>query len=85
MEAVTPDLEKAAKGVEYFSRDMAHGYALIGENDSAMDWLENAVNRGFIHYPFISEIDPFFMKLRNEQRFKKLMIRVKKEWENFEA
>ncbi len=85
LQAVTPELEVAAKGVEYFSRDMAHGYALIGEKDSAMDWLENAVNRGFIHYPFISEIDPFFANLRDENRFKKLMIRVKKEWENFEA
>jgi TolB-like protein/tRNA A-37 threonylcarbamoyl transferase component Bud32/lipoprotein NlpI len=85
LKAVTPELEEAAKGVEYFSRDMAHGYAMIGENDSAMEWLENAVNRGFINYPFISEIDPFFENLREEDRFMKLMTRVKKEWENFET
>ncbi len=72
-------------------RDPQHSYfisglfALSGMNDEAFDWLENAVERGFINYPFISEYDPFLENIRSEVRFKKLMERVKYEWENFEV
>jgi hypothetical protein len=85
LDEVTPQLETAAKGVEYLSRDMAHGYAMIDEKEKALDWLENAANRGFIAYPFLSEFDPFLKNIRGEARFKKLMERVKYEWENFEV
>jgi len=83
LDSITPPLELAAKGVEYLSRDMAHGYALIGEKEKALDWLENAVNRGFIAYPFLNDFDPFLENIRGEERFKRLMERVKYEWEIF--
>lgn len=40
--------------------------------------------RGFINYPFFSKIDPFLENIRGDERFKKLIERVKREWENFE-
>ena len=85
LDVITPQLEMAAKGVEYLSRDMAHGYALIGEKEKALDWLENAVDRGFIAYPFLNDHDPFLENIRGEERFQKLMERVKYEWEIFEV
>ncbi len=84
-QVVCPALENAAKGVEYLSRDMAHGYALIDEKKKALDWLENAIDRGFIAYPFLKDHDPFLENIRGEERFKKLMQRVRQEWENFEV
>jgi tetratricopeptide (TPR) repeat protein len=60
-------------------------YALVGENQKALDWLEYSVDRGFINYPFLAEYDPFLENIRGEPRFKKLMERVKHEWENFEV
>ena len=60
-------------------------FALSGMKDEAFDWLENSVDRGFINYPFISEYDPFLKNMRGEERFKKLMERVKHEWEHFEV
>jgi serine/threonine protein kinase/tetratricopeptide (TPR) repeat protein len=84
-QAIEPELEKAARGVEYLSRDMAHGYALIKEKKKALDWLENAIDRGFIAYPFLNDHDPFLDDIRGEERFKKLIQRVKNEWENFEV
>jgi serine/threonine protein kinase/tetratricopeptide (TPR) repeat protein len=83
--AVTPELEIAARGVEYLSRDMAHGYALIGKTKDALDWLENAANRGFIAYPFLERRDPFLENIRGEKRFQRLMEQVKYEWENFKV
>ncbi len=84
LEAVTPQVEKAAKDVEYLARDLAHAYAMIDEKEKALDWLEHAVNRGFIAYPFLNEYDPFLQNIRGEERFKDLMERVKYEWETFE-
>jgi hypothetical protein len=35
--------------------------------------------------PFLNNYDPFLGKLRGEERFQKLMERVKYEWEHFEV
>jgi non-specific serine/threonine protein kinase len=57
---------------------------LIGEKERALDCLELDVNLGMSNYPLMSELDPFLANIRGEERFKKLMERVKKEWEHFE-
>ena len=58
--------------------------ARLGKRDEAIDWFENAVRRGFLNYPLLAEKDPWLVDIRNEPRFKKLMERVKYEWEHFE-
>ena len=67
------------------SWEIAAGYALLDRPGEALDWLENAVNRGFLNYPFLSEYDPFLENIRGERRFKDLMERVKHEWENLDV
>jgi tetratricopeptide (TPR) repeat protein len=64
---------------------IAECYSLIDEKQEALKWLEHAVERGWINYPLFSELDPFLENIRGEPRFKKLMERVKHEWENFEV
>ncbi len=59
-------------------------YALIGETQRALAWLERDVNLGMINYPLMNKLDPFLVNIRGEERFKKLMERVKYEWEHFE-
>ena len=84
-QAVSDDLEKLAKGDEYMPLWMAEGYALIDEKEEAINWLEVGMKWGFINYPFLNEIDPFLENIREEPRFKKLMERIKHEWETFEV
>jgi tetratricopeptide (TPR) repeat protein len=60
-------------------------YALIDEKEEALNWVEHIIDRGWINYPFLSERAPFLENIRGEPRFKKLMERVKHEWENFEV
>ena len=60
-------------------------YALIDEKERALDWLEQDVDLGMINYPLMNELDPFLKNIRGEERFKKLMERVKYEWEHFEV
>jgi serine/threonine protein kinase/tetratricopeptide (TPR) repeat protein len=81
---VTPDFKKTCWRDLEWSYNVAQAFALLDEKKEALDWLENAVDRGFINYPFISQHDTFLDNVRGEERFKKLMERVKFEWEHFE-
>jgi hypothetical protein len=56
----------------------------LDARDEALEWLENAINKGFINYPEL-EGDRYLDNLRGEERFKRLMERVKAEWEHFEV
>jgi len=64
---------------------MAECHALVDDKEKALDWLILAVQKGRIDYPFLNEYDPFLANIRGEERFKKLMERVKYEWEHFEV
>lgn len=59
-------------------------YAMNGNVDEALEWLQYGLEIGAINYPFLAEVDPWLASIRNEPRFKKLMERVKYEWEHFE-
>jgi non-specific serine/threonine protein kinase len=84
--ALINDEFTAAARVDWqYSSLMAGGYALLQEKDQALDWLENAINRGFINYPFIAKHDPFLENLRGDERFEKLLAKAKAAWENFEV
>jgi len=82
---MTPEFHKTCQGDLTFSHHLAGIFAMLDEKEQAMNWLETAVNLGFINYPLLSERDPWLENIRGEERFKKLMERVKYEWENFEV
>jgi hypothetical protein len=58
-------------------------YSFLGEKEESLTWLEIAVRGGFINYPFINEFDPFLENIRGDDRFRKLMQRVKQIWESY--
>jgi tetratricopeptide (TPR) repeat protein len=60
-------------------------YLLAGDSEEALDWFENAIDRGFFPFPYLREHDPFFKRLEGEPRLEALMTRVRKEWEEFEV
>ena len=85
LKEITPDFEKTVRRDIEFSHRLSSFLALINQKKEALNWLENAVNNGLINYPFLAAKDPFLENIRGEERFKKLMKRVKHEWENFEV
>ena len=85
LKAVTPELEAASEWDEVLPWMLAGGYAMLDEREEAYRWLEHAISRGFINYPFLSRHDPLLEGLRGEERFRRLMERVKDEWEHFEV
>jgi serine/threonine protein kinase/predicted Zn-dependent protease len=85
LKSVTKEIVSASKDVEFFSRFMADCYALIGEKEEAMNWIENDMRLGFVNYPYLSEYDPHLKNIRNEEQFKKIMEQAKDRWEHFEV
>ncbi len=85
LQSVTEEFKMLMKEDELFPIWMAESYALINEKNEAVDWVENGVKFGCIDYPFLMEYDPFLANIRGEERFKKLMERVKYAWEHFEV
>jgi len=81
---LTPEIQKTCRRDNEWSYIVAERLSLAGAREEALDWLENAVHRGFIVYPLL-QCDPFLDNIRGEERFKKLMVWAKNEWEHFEV
>jgi TolB-like protein len=47
-------------------------YAVLGETDKAMAWLEHSVDTGFACWPFF-QVDPHLERVREEPEFKRLV------------
>lgn len=52
--------------------NVACGYALLGQNEEALDWLETSIKAGFSKIDHLRK-DPDLDGLRNEKRYKKLL------------
>jgi len=83
--ALTPEIEAVATATDVFPRLLAQGFALAGMPEPAMRWLEIAIDRGFINYPFLARHDPFFEPYRSHPRFQQLLDIVHDRWERFEV
>jgi serine/threonine protein kinase len=81
---MTPELRAAAEWDEIFAWWAADCFALVNEADVAIDFIERAVEFGFINEPWLSKYEPFLASLRSEPRFGRLMERVRSAWRAFE-
>jgi TolB-like protein len=82
---LTPQIEAIARATDVFPRFLAQGFALAGARQSAILWLQVAIDRGFVNYPFLSRHDPAFEALRGDSAFKALLETAKHRWERFEV
>lgn len=84
LDVIDSDLRKIVRRDATYAQHLSGFLALVNERKDALQWLETAVSKGFINFPYLKN-DPFLENIRGEPRFKKLMERVKNEWENFEV
>ncbi|MFQ6612493.1 MAG: adenylate/guanylate cyclase domain-containing protein [Fidelibacterota bacterium] len=82
---ITGEMFKTWRRDHQFSYYIAGILALAGRKKAALDWLANAIDRGFINYPFIARYDQLIDPIRGESQFKNLLDKAKHEWEHFEA
>ena len=64
--------------------DAACAYALLGEREAALKWLEDAARNGFPCHSFF-EIDPLLAPIRSEARFEELMRELRAECDGYRA
>ena len=60
--------------------NIASAYALLGDRDRAIEFLEDAADNGFPCYPLFAK-DTQLDSLRKEPRFIALMTRLERDWE----
>jgi serine/threonine protein kinase/Tfp pilus assembly protein PilF len=84
LRAMIPELKEAAWQDIQLSWLVAAVFSILGMKDEALDWLEQAVRRGFVNYPFLTQQEPYLESVRGEPRFRSLMEEVKRRWEAFE-
>jgi len=85
LSALNPQVESVAGASDMFARFLAQGFAWAGMHAAALKWLQTAVARGFINYPFLARHDPSFRSLRGDPRFTELLADVRDRWKRFTA
>ncbi|HEX4685044.1 MAG TPA: tetratricopeptide repeat protein [Gemmatimonadaceae bacterium] len=80
---LTAEMDAVARSSDVLARMLAGGYAIVGAVDEAVTWLEVAVARGFINYPFLAMHDPLLEPARRTPAFERLMADVRRRWEAF--
>lgn len=78
--AISPALLAAARHTEMFSRFLTECYALVGDTEEALAWLENTIRLGNVNHPYLSRISPFLVSVRGEPRFGSIMEDVERRW-----
>jgi tetratricopeptide (TPR) repeat protein len=66
------DLPRSFGHTHHTYYQIACVYAVLGETDKAMAWLERSVDTGFACWPFF-KIDPHLERLREKAEFKRLV------------
>jgi hypothetical protein len=82
---LTPDLVQSVLADAWGACTVAECYSLLGDIESALHWLDRAVNWGWFNYPLYARTDPFFEPMRRDPRFQAFLERVKVQWESFEV
>jgi serine/threonine protein kinase len=77
-EAVTETLEQAAWWDDYTPVIMAGGYAMIGDRERALFWVDRAIEMGTTNVAFLGEHEPFLRRLRGDPRFEALLEKADK-------
>jgi len=80
---ITEEFVATADDDCHASLHLAEPYALLGMRDEAIAALRNAIELGFVHYPFFAKQNPFFESLHDDPEFIELMEQAKAEWEYF--
>jgi hypothetical protein len=63
---------------------MAAAYALVGEAEEGLNWLEHAVRvRGWVDHVYFTRHDRFLERLRPSPRFHELMAFARERYQRF--
>ena len=78
---MNPEFTSLVKMGQHYSWQVASLFARLGEEDTALDWLEHAVDRGYVDDSHVSAHGPFLARLRRLARFRRVMDHMNRRWE----
>ncbi len=81
----TDELKQIAGCDPHYSWAMAQCYSLLDDAPAALQWIETAMDRGFINFPMIGKLDPLLDNARKAPGFPELLNRIETRWETFEV
>jgi len=84
-EAMRPEFVRLAELDACTSTFFAMAYAIAGQPETAIDWLERAEPRGYFNHPYLSRSTGHFASLKGVPRFEQLLVRLKATWEAFQG
>jgi hypothetical protein len=80
----SPAEREIARYDEYWAYLMAGAYALVGEAEQALSWLEHTIKvRGWIDHVYFTRHDRFLESLRPASRFQELMAYAREQYGRF--
>ena len=79
--AISNELRSLSRRSEMFSRFLAVIETIFGNSDAAIDLLQNLVDGGFAHYPYLARGWVKIAPLRTHPRFQRLLEVVRERWE----
>jgi eukaryotic-like serine/threonine-protein kinase len=82
---ITPGFQEITAADPHYSWVLAECYSVLGNQELALDWLQNAVEKGFLNYPMIGRWDPLLANLRHHPDFAGLLQRLRDLWTKFEV
>ena len=75
---LSPEAVQTCRRDFQYSWWVACAYVMLGDTDEALDWLENAIELGFLNACYLAEIDRTLAPLREDPRFQALMVRARR-------
>jgi eukaryotic-like serine/threonine-protein kinase len=74
----------ALRGDLQFSWMAAGCFAAVGDKETALGLLRNAIDRGLLNFPLLAQFDPFLEPLRGDAEFESLVTGVEARWKALE-
>jgi serine/threonine-protein kinase len=83
IELIDAQVIETAHADQDIAYQLATFYALDGQNDRAIEWLERAIRMGNENYPWFSG-NPNWGALRDDLRYRRLLSDLKERWEQLD-
>ena len=73
-------IAEAAMGSEMYARHAAEAWAKAGNPKRAAEWLDRAVDLGFVNWPYLARHSPFFRPLVDDPSLRPVLKKAKRRW-----
>lgn len=73
---MTPEVRAVCRRDSEWSLFVADTESILGREEAPIEWIDNAIERGWRNYPYITQHDPFLARLGGHSRFQALLLRL---------